>query len=282
MATKTFQEMKQACEAAMYDRYVVQFRTENRLLGGWPKNPIEELALLKARRNQNLIKEETYAAAVAAVQEASSDDPGEETEQTKLRAWTGFPSDDDGIFLASRQLKSAMKESASVLGLMADVRGSKQILQHSFFTYGLQHRDQVRFYRTPFTVDDQARERVVMPDGYEQLIAHVIGPQGPRSTIKFHDYVENVYFEYELLVRDYKSRVTLEKFITPILVHMQSNGLGCSRSQGYGRLEILDCEQLGKAVVKTREEKVPAGKTSNGKKRSKGEQVVQDVAVVEN
>ncbi len=71
--TKTFQDMKKACEESMYDRYVIHFRTDNKLLGGWPKNPIDELALLKARFNQNLIKEDTLKAAEEAVKEASSD-----------------------------------------------------------------------------------------------------------------------------------------------------------------------------------------------------------------
>lgn len=272
---KDFQKLVEKIETELYDEYLIQFRTDNKLLGGWPKNPIEELALLKARFNQGLIREETYQAALDAVQEQSSDDPEAETESAKLRAWTGFRTDEKGIYIGSRQVKAAMRESASVLGLIANTRGSKQIVQHAFFAYGTEQRDCVRMYREPYGTQD--RTLVMQPDGYEQLVAHVIGPQGPRSTIKFHDFVEDVYFECRLLVSDYKGRVKMDRYIAPLLVHMQKNGLGCSRSQGYGRLQLIDCDQVGTAKVTTKVEDVPNGK-SGGTKRTRKEAVVQEVS----
>lgn len=249
----SFDDLIASLDIQPYDIYRFTARTENKLLGGRPKDPHMELGMLQARYNKGLIKEETYQAAIQAVQDSSSTSPEEENEKAKLKSWTGFLSDDKGIYIGTYQLKAGIKEAASALFLTKTFPGSKQILQHSLFVRGLEDPDKVYFYRQPLDPDkpDQERERIMSPDGYEQLIAHLIIPhQGPRSTIKFHDYVNpQSYFEFEVwLAEPKKDRVDL-KYLATALKLCENNGWGCSRSQGYGRNKILTYKQTAKGVI---------------------------------
>lgn len=246
----SFDDLIMSLDIQPYDIYRFKARTENKLLGGRPKDPHMELAMLQARYNKGLIKEETYQAAIQAVQDGSSTSPEEENEKAKLKSWTGFLSDDNGIFINTNQLKAGIKEAASALFLTKTFPGSKQVLQHALFVRGLEHPDKVYFYRQPLSASEPPRERITAPDGYEQLIAHLVGPQGPRSTIKFHDFVNpDSYFEFEVWVAEpKKGRVDLS-FLATSLKLCENNGWGCSRSQGYGRVKILTIEQTAEGVI---------------------------------
>jgi len=263
---RTFEELVREHDVNIYTKYKVTMVTANRLLGGWPKHPESELAMLEARHRKGLVKDETVEAARARVQEMSSDDDIEESEKAKLKSWTGFKAEPDkiepeghGIFLETRQLKAGFKETATVLGLTNVHRGVRQILQHSFFIRGCEHPDRVYLYDKGHKEAD--RKRLVEPDGHEETVAHVIGPQGPRSTIKFHDYVEpGTYIEFEIWFADPKDKRMSEEFLTYCMQLAQDNGFGCSRSQGFGRVKFLTVEELQKGSLPKPKTKAPKTK----------------------
>lgn len=252
----TFEELLKEHKVQIYHKFLIKAKTENRLLGGWPKNPSTELAMLEARANKGLVKPETVEEARSRIQQASSDNPEEETEKARMKAWTGFKSDEVGIYMESRQVKAGFKETATTLGLTATHRGVRQVLQHSFFARGTKHPDRIYLRRSP---SDDADSILQEPDGYEELVAHVIGPQGPRSTIKLHDFVEpDTYFDFEIWFADPKEGRMNEKFLAHCMALAQENGFGCSRSQGYGRVKFLTIEKIADGKLP----KAPGKKTT--------------------
>jgi hypothetical protein len=238
-------------DVSIYTKFRVDVELSNKFLGGWPKDPAVELAMLEARFKRGLVREDIVEAARQNVAEQASEDHEEETEKANTKAQTGFRSDDEGIYIESRQIKAGFKECAQVLGLTQTHRGVRQVMQHSFFACGTEDYDKIRFYRDGKTlrvaddVMDKDMDMVVDADGSEQLIAHVIGPQGPRSTIKFHDYIlPGATFSFIIMFADPKEGRMNEKFLAYCLELAQENGFGCSRSQGFGRIKVLRIQQL--------------------------------------
>ena len=77
--------------------------------------------------------------------------------------------------------------------------------------------------------------RVPEPSGVELMIGHLSGPSGPRSTLGYHEYVERVVLEFDVLaVRD---SISTDQWAN-IWLHAQENGFGALRSQGFGRFYV--------------------------------------------
>lgn len=263
-----FQEAVKGYDVRIFDRYEVEIETLNKFLGGWPKDPSIELTMLESRHKKGKVPDEVMEAAREKVKEAASSDPEEETEKANLKAWTGFKSDDAGLIIESRQIKAGFKETATVMGLTNVLRGTKNILQHLFFIRGLYHPDLIHMYRDGEIITD--------PDGFEQLIAHVTTAQGPRSTIKFHDYLDpGVRFKFEVWFNDPQSRRVNEEFVIHCLNLCQDNGFGCSRSQGYGRVKILTIKKLAEGTLlsskRTKEDAAKKKAEAEEKARKKAE-----------
>jgi hypothetical protein len=272
---KTFAELMTRVGAhKLYDKWIVRVRTLNQLLGGWPKNPEAELAMLEARFRKGLVKEETVEAARQAIADESSDDHQEETDKAKEKAWTGFKDknldgEEVGIHIESRQIKAGFKEAATTLGLTISKRGTKQVMQHAMFVRGTEDPDRIFFYREK----NGEMEQILEPDGTERMVAHVTGPQGPRSTIKFHDYIlPGAIFEFELwrACSDNTIKVA-EGDLIKLLTLCQDNGWGCSRSQGFGRVEILSMTPIAEGerafTARAKAEKKDKEKKDNGKSK---------------
>jgi CRISPR/Cas system CSM-associated protein Csm4 (group 5 of RAMP superfamily) len=254
----TFEELMEKHEVQIFTKYKIKAEAANKLLGGWPKDPATELAMLEARFKKGLVKEETVEKARLAVAEASSDDHEEETEKAKLKAWTGFKSDDNGIYIESRQIKAGFREVSKTLEF---TRGwsNLQVFQHALFAKGLVDADKIYFYGE----DDK---RIVEPHGHEQMIAHVMTMQGPRSTIKFHDYVNpGTKFSFEVWISDPQKNRFDEKYLANCLMLAQDNGFGCSRSQGHGRIKVLTIELLAEGTIPTIGKKKAAKKKATKK-----------------
>ena len=204
----------------LYDTYRVTIAMRDRICGGMPKNPEVIAAWIKARTgaDDELTKEQTAEAMEVLV-----------TEETE-KSWTGFPCDENGLFIWSRQVKAMFKESASMLRITTTKIGSKQILQHGFEVKGLEHEE-----RIPLGVSE--------PTGCEEGPIHVRTAQGPRTALKRFDYVEKaklVFGVWVLKTAPQEKRHVGEKDIVRMLTFGQENGLGANRSQGYGKFDVVE------------------------------------------
>ena len=97
------------------------------------------------------------------------------------------------------------------------------------------------------------------PDGYDEMLGVVMGPQGPRNIRQRVDYKTGV--ELEIKARGLAGELSDATFRT-MLALMQENGFGAQRSQGYGQADVLSIEytpgpvparKIGKAKAEKRD-----------------------------
>ena len=209
---------------ALYDTYRVRIKVRNKLCGGMPKNQdvIESWIKASTGFDDEKTKVQTQEALDALVEEKTE------------KSWNGFPEDEHGIFIWARQLKAMFKESATMLRVTVDKRGSKQIFQHGFEVKALDGCDRIRL---------GVRKSLA----YDEGPIHVQTAQGPRSALKRVDYVEKVEIDFEIWVLTTASGETRhvgEKDIVRMLTFAQENGLGADRSQGQGKFDVVSFERI--------------------------------------
>ena len=230
--------------SALYDIYSVTIQLRDKLCGGTPKNP----TLLKGW--------------IAATTEHDDDTTNKQVDEataallepTEEKSWNGFRGDEkEGLYIEARQAKAMFKESATMLRVTVDKRGSKQIFQHGFEIKGPKQADRIYL-------------GVMKPDGYDEGPIHVDTPQGPRTAIKRVDYVANPKLHFHIWVlatATAESRHIGEKDLVEMLTFAQENGLGADRSQGRGKFDVIAFEVVSKAGKTPKE---PEPKAAKGKK----------------
>jgi len=229
----------------LYDRYRVKIKIRDRICGGMPKN-------------EELIR--AWVVATTGHDDEQTEEQVKENIETIVdkkaeKSWNGFPGDERGLFVPARNVKACFKQSASVLGIVKDRRGSKQILAEGMEVKALDGGDRIHLGRTE-------------PDGFDESAIHVMTAQGPRSALRRMDYVEGVEIEFEVWVLQThaaESRHIGEDELVDILRHAQENGLGASRSQGEGKFDVLEFEKLP-ASVSSAPRKRPPPKEEKPKK----------------
>ena len=225
----------------LYERYRVTLKIREKLFGGVPKNPDLIEAWVKARTgyDDELTKAQTKEAL--------------ETQTEEIAAgsgmWTGFASDDVGIFLHTRNVKAMFRESSTLLGITQKKRGSKQIIQHGFEVKGCVVKNSklaTSESHVYFMKDDNI---LAVPDGSEEGPIHVMTAQGPRTALKRQDFVEEAMLAFDVWILKTESaekRHLGEKDLHHMLTHAQENGLGASRSQGNGKFDVIEISRLDK------------------------------------
>ena len=199
-------------EENLYKKYAVQIQIRDKLLGGKPKTEKLIEGWLKSRGREDTLKKEMEEIDIV---------------EEEKKAWTGFKRDEKGLYLDSYQIKGMVKEVTKVLKLASQHRGLAGLLQSGFFVYP------ARIYL--------GKKK---PDGFIEQTAQVMGPRGPRSTIKRHDYVEKVKLDFE--VRYFDTGILTEKILRLIFEAGQEVGLGTDRHQGgeFGRFEVIKLKEI--------------------------------------
>ena len=98
-----------------------------------------------------------------------------------------------------------------------------------------------------YVMTDRIRLGKMEPDGTIQRFIQAITPKGPRSTIKYIDYVMAPRLSFDLNVLD--DGVITEEHLRTIFEYGAVHGIGQERSQGFGRytLEVFELEESGAA-----------------------------------
>jgi hypothetical protein len=140
----------------------------------------------------------------------------------------GFKRDDQGLYIEGRQLKAALKEAASVAVASGklDARG-----------WGKTNKGLLAFFAEHvFVVEDKLHLGVTEPTGIVQRFVHTWRGTG---------------IQYEEYVTDAKVSFTVEadhKFTDEQWAHIwltgERQGIGASRSQGFGRYTVTNWERL--------------------------------------
>jgi hypothetical protein len=140
----------------------------------------------------------------------------------------GFKRDEVGLYIEGRQLKAALKEAASCavaagkLGARGWGKTNKGLL-----SYLAEH---------VFVVEDKLHLGVAEPTGVAQRFVHTFRGSG----IQYEEYVESAKVDFTVISdHDFS-----ERDWAAIWTSGEQQGIGASRSQGYGRYEVTRWERL--------------------------------------
>ena len=80
------------------------------------------------------------------------------------------------------------------------------------------------------------------PDGIQQRFIQVMTRQGPRSTIKYIDYVNDPELNFVVQVLD--DGVITREHLELAFEYGGIHGMGAERSQGWGKYSLVSLEQV--------------------------------------
>lgn len=228
-------ELLKAAGAKHWRSLKVVFRFRDKLLAGKPKSLKYAEAMVKAKGldDKLLVKEVT--------------DPNEVAEQVKQASEAGLcefhrREGRPGIWFPCNNIKAGLKENWSVLGLTYEKRGSKGAMAEGVFVYS-----DIRSHGGDLGELDWVYLGAG-PDGIEEGVVHSTGPTGPRSSLKRNEFVvgREVTF-YINIARDVYAKLDGDEGLAKTLIHFQHHGLGASRSQGFGKFDLIsveDCDNM--------------------------------------
>lgn len=217
----------------LFKNYSLTFRFADKLCGGVPKSEkaIEGWIRTNVEDKSKLDQMIADTKQEMKVDELSKDD----VDDLAKSAWNGFKSDDQGLYIEGRQIKSMFKESANVI---------KNVLNVSAF--------KARVAERVFVVEDKVHLRsassgsiYTKPTDYYEGMVHAMTAMGKISALKRVDYVTDVAITFTLKVLDEKlvtkdkKRLDLPVYLAHLLTHAQENGIGAERSQGNGKFECI-------------------------------------------
>lgn len=210
----------------MWDFYKVTLRFQNRLCGGIPKHPGVIKSWLEARAPSEaaLERREQAGEEITPIEELAEEVAGQvyapTPEEQMSKVWAGFKHDEGmGLYVDGSHFKSHLKDCATVLSRMLDIKAFKAKLANRLFV-----------------VEDQVPLGKAEPDGFWEHPVHVILPgQGPRSALKRTDYVHRptLTLHLKVLSDGMVTRKTLEQ----LLEYGETHGFGAERGLGNGRYE---------------------------------------------
>ena len=216
--------------SGLWKNYAVSLRVLNKIYGGIPKNPELIEGFLRGKGVPP-----TVALEMAPKIAADMDPAGAEAARTAEAMWTGFKSDDKGIFIETRQIKAMLKEAAGESEMWKDIRGLKSRLGGAMFPKGEGGPDSARIYLY------SDGKPLTQPDGFEDTVGHVTGPMGPRSILKRKDYAEGVEIKFTLKVG---GKTVTEPVLRDLFEFASELGIGADRSQENGKFAVVEFKPL--------------------------------------
>lgn len=135
----------------------------------------------------------------------------------------GFKRDASGLYIEGRQLKAAIKEAANVRWPKAK--------------WGPSGKGTLGFFAEHvFVQEDRLHLGVSEPNGVAQRFVHTWRGNG----IQYEEYVEEAKIDFTVAT-DYDFKV--EEWAMLWLTG-QNQGIGASRSQGFGRYEVVEWQKM--------------------------------------
>lgn len=212
-------------------RLRVTLQVREWLLAGKPASLDAANAMLKARGLEDHIEavadiEDPEQRAMAAERIATDEGLCEFSRRA------GHP----GIWMPSNNIKAGLKENWSVLGLRVAVRGSRGALAEGLFVSSANASE---------TTERDWIYLGAAPAGVHTAVSHSVGPKGPVSSIKRHEYVVRPKIEFDIQIANvaFNADKISDDELAQTLIHFGEHGLGACRSQGYGKFDVVEvCE----------------------------------------
>jgi len=203
----------------MWLRYQVELQMTGRFAASLPRTISEIAAMLKNRKPAT--PPEDYTPIQEITEEAAAKvgaTEGEEDEGEVKFGWATFPKDNTGLYYEGRCVRGHLKDcAAQVRGfLVPEVKALKAKVANKVY---------VRTDVIPLGATE--------PAGMETRFVQVMTRQGPRSTIKYVDYLEKPTLEFELTV--FNDGIITPEVLNTLFEYGSVHGMGQERSQGWGR-----------------------------------------------
>lgn len=197
------------------------------IAGGTPTDPKVAEGWLKTKLGvdkDDLIRE--MVATTMVERGVTADEAAKLVDQHKHL--NGFKRDENGLYIEGRQLKAALKEAASVAVAAGKLtaRGWGKT-NKGLLSYLAEH---------VFVVEDRLHLGVAEATGISQRFVHTFRGSG----IQYEEYVEDAKVDFTVI----SDHDFAEKEWAAIWTSGEQQGIGASRSQGYGRYEVTRWDRL--------------------------------------
>lgn len=209
----------------MWKKYEVELQMLGRFAASLPRTKEEIEAMLKNRmpadRPADYIPVDQLAKEVAEKVGAPAEGEGEELQY----GWATFPRNEGGLYYEGRCIRGHLKDCANQIKDVIDppVKALKAKVANKVY---------VMTDVIPLGVKEIA--------GTEQRFIQVMTRLGPRSTIKYIDYLDKPTLKFQLNVLE-DDIITLE-ILNSIFEYGSIHGIGQERSQGWGRYNFTITE----------------------------------------
>ena len=130
--------------------------------------------------------------------------------------WATFPSNNEGLYYEGRCIRGHIKDCAYQIKDVLDIKALKPKVANKVYV-----------------MTDIIPLGATEPTGTEQRFVQVMTRMGPRSTIKFIDYLEKPTLKFQLNVLN--DGIITTEILQAIFEYGSVHGLGQERSQGWGR-----------------------------------------------
>jgi len=218
-----------------FTKYRVEIAFRNKILGGIPKAPDVIESWLRTKTLVSDAEELGYMARETLRQngvepgEANIGDMIQASEQmAATKSTNGFKVDNGGLYIEGRQVKALLKEVTNVA-----FAGKR---------WGPTNKGPKNYVaERVFVVEDRIHLGRQKPDGIEQIIGHVSGPQGVRSTLAYHELVFQGSCSFTVM--SFEDCITADQWMK-LLTLGEEEGIGACRSQGHGRFAVQAFDKL--------------------------------------
>lgn len=203
--------------------------TVHRLVGGVPSDPKVIEGWLKTK---TMAKDDILRQMVA---EAMTERGGvmldEAIEAVAEKSINGFKRDESGLYIEGRQVKAAIKEATNIARATDKLPSRFGTTKMGALKLAAEH---------VFVVEDRIYLGRQIADGVQQRFVHASGPTGPRTGIQYEEFALDVKLEFHVKT-DYEFS---DKEWAMIWLTGQEQGIGASRSQGFGRYTVESWERI--------------------------------------
>ncbi len=227
-------------------RIVIQMREW--LLAGKPAQLDAAEAMVAARAKKLGIEPTVQALREERMSQTTRKEKEEIIEETRDEGLCEFHRrpNKEGIWLPSNNIKAGLKENWTAQGFTQSQRGSRGRLAELTFVRSVPPPDSAPIEWDWVYLGEAPYEEI------HTAIAQTTGPSGRISAIKRHEYVVQTELTFDIVMAERAFKELSPKLLATTLVHFSEHGLGACRSQGYGKFDILDMQELkGDAPVLT-------------------------------
>jgi len=210
----------------MWTKYDVELQMVGRFAASIPKTPEEIQAMLEHRMPLNPPEDYTPIEELA-TDVAEKVTPYEGGEGELKYGWATFLRDETGLYYEGRCVRGHLKDCANqVKGVLSPpVKALKAKVANKVYVM----TDVISLWATEIA-------------GTETRFVQVMTPAGPRSTIKYIDYMEKPTLNFRLNVLD--DGVITEDILKKVFEYGSIHGMGQERSQGWGRYTFKIAEVI--------------------------------------